>query len=165
MKNARDFVARNPPLFSNGCEAFYGYYTAFLGARHFPETSVDSILEKRFNRTLPFFIDTLTWIPKSEAAPDRVQNFSTLVGMLVDLWEATGDIGYLEKAAHVGDYLCSEKVQSEDGAYRSKGTHYTAVIYPAKSMLVLLQYVLFSGKTYKFLTVRFHHRLYKEALR
>ena len=138
MKNARDFVARNPPLFSNGCEAFYGYYTAFLGARHFPETSVDSILEKRFNRTLPFFIDTLTWIPKSEAAPDRVQNFSTLVGMLVDLWEATGDIGYLEKAAHVGDYLCSEKVQSEDGAYRSKGTHYTAVIYPAKSMLELV---------------------------
>ena len=73
---------------------------------------MDSILEKRFNRTFPFFIDTLTWIPKSEAAPDRVQNFSTLVGMLVDLWEATGDIGYLEKAAHVGDYLCSEKVQS-----------------------------------------------------
>ncbi len=39
MKNARDFVAQNPPLFSNGCEAFYGYYTAFLAARHFPDTS------------------------------------------------------------------------------------------------------------------------------
>ena len=138
MKNARDFVAQNPPLFSNGCEAFYGYYTAFLATRHFPDTSKDKGLEERFNRTLPFFIDTLTWIPKKEAAPDRVQNFSSLIGMLVDLWEATGEISYLEKAAHIGDYLCSEKVQSADGAYRSKGTHYTAVIYPAKSMLELV---------------------------
>ena len=138
MKNARDFVAKNPPLFSNGCEAFYGYYTAFLGARHFPDASKDKLLEDRFNRTLPFFIDTLTWIPKEEAAPGRVQNFSSLIGMLVDLWETTGDMTYLEKAAHVGDYLCSEKVQSADGAYRSKGTHYTAVIYPAKSMLELV---------------------------
>lgn len=138
MRHARDFVAKNPPLFSNGCEAFYGYYTAFLAARHFPDPSKDKPLEERFNRTLPFFMDTLTWIPKKEAAPDRVQNFSSLIGMLVDLWETTGNMNYLEKAAHIGDYLCSEKVQSPDGAYRSKGTHYTAVIYPAKSMLELI---------------------------
>lgn len=137
LKNARDFVAKNPPLFSNGCEAFYGYYTAFLAARHFPDKTKDKSLEERFNRTLPLFIDTLTWIPKESAAPDRVQNFSSLIGMLVDLWETTGNCSYLEKAAHIGDYLCSERVQSADGAYRSKGTHYTAVIYPAKSMLEL----------------------------
>lgn len=137
LKNASDFVAKNPPLFSNGCEAFYGYYTAFLAARHFPDKAKDKLLEDRFNRTLPFFIDTLTWIPKESAAPDRVQNFSSLIGMLVDLWETTNNCSYLEKAAHIGDYLCSEKVQSGDGAYRSKGTHYTAVIYPAKSMLEL----------------------------
>lgn len=138
MKHARDFVVQNPPLFSNSCEAFYGYYTAFLAARHFPDTSKDKVLEERFNRTLPLYIDTLTWIPKKEAAPDRVQNFSSLIGMLVDLWEATGKMDYLEKAAHIGDYICSEKVQSADGAYRSKGTHYTAVIYPVKSMLELI---------------------------
>ncbi|MEG2573934.1 MAG: hypothetical protein RSA44_04645, partial [Bacteroides sp.] len=138
MKNARDFVTKNPPLFSNGCEAFYGYYTSFLAARHFPDKVKDSFIEERFNRTLPFFIDTITWIPKANAAPDRVQNFSALTGMLVDLWEATGNISYLEKASKVGDYICSEKVQTSDGAYRSKGIHYTAVIYPAKSMLELV---------------------------
>lgn len=138
LKNARDFVAENPPLFSNGCEAFYGYYTAFIGARYFPDATKDRVLEERFNCTLPLFIDTLTWVPKEDAAPDRVQNFSSLIGMLVDLWETTRNNSYLEKAAHIGDYLCSEKVQSADGAYRSKGIHYTAVIYPAKSMLELV---------------------------
>ena len=137
LKNAGDFVAENPPLFSNGCEAFYGYYTAFLAARHFPDKAKDASLKERFEKTLPVFIDTLNWIPQAAAAPDRVQNFATLIGMLVDLWEATGAETYLEKASHVGDYLCSAKIQWADGSYRSKGTHYTAVIYPAKSMLEL----------------------------
>lgn len=139
MKNARDFVAKNPPLFSNSCETFYGYYTAFLGARHFPDAVKDQMLEARFCRTLPLLIDTLSGIPKIEGAPDRIQNFSSLIGMLVDLWETTENLSYLEKAAQLGDYLCSEKIQSHDGAYRSKGTHYTAVIYPAKSMLELVR--------------------------
>ena len=44
----------------------------------------------------------------------------------------------MEKAAHIADYLCSDKIQGPDGAYRSQGTHYTAVIYTAKSMLELV---------------------------
>ena len=42
MKNARDFVAENQPLFSNACETFYGYYTAFLAAKHFPDMAKDN---------------------------------------------------------------------------------------------------------------------------
>lgn len=137
MKNARDFVARNQPLFSNSCETFYGYYTAFLASRYFPDPGKDEPLRQRFDRTLPLIIDTTTWIPNPDALPHRIQNFSALMGMLVDLWEATGSRPYLEKAAHIADYLCSDRIQGPDGAYRSRGTHYTAVIYTAKSMLEL----------------------------
>ncbi len=136
MKNARDFVAKYPPIFSNSCETFYGYYTAFLASRHFPD-SQDRALEDRFNRTLNQFIDTVNWTPNEACQPDRVQNFSSLIGMLVDLWESTGNLAYLEKASKVADYLCTERIQADDGSYRSKGVHYTAVIYPAKSMLEL----------------------------
>ena len=90
MKNARDFVARNQPIFSNACETFYGYYTAFLTAKYFPDPEKDQALQRRFDRTLPLIIDTTTWIPNPDARPHRIQNFSALMGMLVDLWEATG---------------------------------------------------------------------------
>lgn len=138
MKNARDFVAENQPLFSNACETFYGYYTAFLAAKHFPDTAKDNALQERFDNTLPLIIDTTTWLPNPKSLPHRIQNFSALMGMLVDLWEYTGEKHYLEKAAHIADYLCSDKIQGSDGAYRSQGTHYTAVIYTAKSMLELV---------------------------
>ena len=138
MKNARDFVAENQPLFSNACETFYGYYTAFLAAKHFPDTAKDNALQERFDNTLPLIIDTTTWLPNPKSLPHRIQNFSALMGMLVDLWEYTGEKHYLEKAAHIADYLCSDKIQGPDGAYRSQGTHYTAVIYTAKSMLELV---------------------------
>lgn len=137
MKNARDFVANNQPIFSNACETFYGYYTAFLAAKYFPDPNKDKALRQRFDRTLPLIIDTVTWTPNPAALPHRIQNFSALMGMLVDLWEATGERSYLDKAANIADYLCSDKIQGPDGAYRSKGTHYTAVIYTAKSMLEL----------------------------
>lgn len=137
MKKAKDFVYKYPPLFSNACETFYGYYTAFLGAKYFPENRKDKMLEERFNRTLPLVIDTVTWIPNSESLPHRIQNFSALMGMLVDLWEMTGNNSYLEKAAHIGDLLCSNEIQWQDGSYRSRDVHYTAVIYTAKSMMEL----------------------------
>ncbi len=137
MRKAKDFVSKNPPLFSNACETFYGYYTAFLGAKYFPDNGESKILEERFNRTLPLIIDTVTWVPNLESLPHRIQNFSALMGMLVDLWETTGNSSYLEKASHIGDFLCSDKIQWQDGSYRSRGVHYTAVIYTAKSMMEL----------------------------
>lgn len=139
MQQGRDFVATNPPLFSNSCETFYSYYTAFLGAKHFPAPQKDKALENHFNKVFPHFIDTVSWTPQSNSAPDRLQNFSSLLGILIDLWEATQNMAYLEKAAHIGDLICSARFQWEDGSYRSKQTHYTAVIYPAKSMLELVE--------------------------
>ncbi|GHU61138.1 hypothetical protein FACS1894123_00040 [Bacteroidia bacterium] len=67
----------------------------------------------------------------------RLQNHSTTMGILVKLWEATHELKYLEQAAHIADYLASDKVQTADGVYRNNGVYYSAVVYPAKSMLEL----------------------------
>lgn len=135
LEKARDFVAKNPPFFGSSCETFYGYYAAFLGARYFPDKREDDVLEGRFQRTLPLIIDTATGFPRcKEVLPKRVQNFSSLTGILVDLWKATGKLEYLVEASRVGDYLCSDSIQWADGSYRSGKVDYSAVIYPAKSM-------------------------------
>ncbi len=138
LSTVRDILAEYPPFFGNSCEAFYGYYPAFLAASHTPHKEKDRMLEERYIRQLPNMIDISTGKPAQEAVlPDRVQNFSTVAGQLVDLWEATGKDEYLSIASRVGDVLTSEPVQAADGSFRSKGTHYTAVIYPAKSMFEL----------------------------
>lgn len=134
LKKARDFVAENPPFFSASCETFYGYYPAFLAARHFPDGNKDSELQLRFRNGLSQMTGP-DGKPREQANPKRIQNFSALAGMLVDLWEATGESCWLETASGIGDFL--ESVQWPDGSYRSDSIHYTAVIYPAKSMFEL----------------------------
>ena len=74
--------------------------------------------------------------------------------MLVDLWEATGNDTYLLNASRLGDFIASDSVQWIDGSYRSEGIHYTAVIYPAKSMFELADAELRAGWTDR---ARRHH--------
>lgn len=153
LMRARDFVAENPPFFSASCETFYGYYPAFLAARHFPDTERDKPLEERFSRGLPQMIHP-NGQPRAQANPRRIQNFSALSGMLVDLWETSRDDRWLRTASRLGDYIASDSVQWPDGSYRSEATHYTAVIYPAKSMFELADAELSAGWTKQ---ARRHH--------
>ena len=134
---ARDFATRYPPLHS-GAESMYGYYTIFRAERYFPTPEKSIRLTARFEDALARTWDTVAWQPRPVFRPHRIQNHTTLIGILVDLWRMSGDENYLRHASHIGDYICSEQVQSADGAYRSRNNvHYTAVIYPAKSMLEL----------------------------
>ena len=138
LSQARDFVMKYPPVMGNSCEMFYGYYPAFLAFRHFPSQD-DAILEERLLRDMTLLIEPETGLPAKDANPHRVQNFSSLMGILVDLYEATGKEEYLQVASRIGDYISSESIQAADGSYRSGNIHYTAVIYPAKSMLELAE--------------------------
>ena len=72
---------------------------------------------------------------KEEALPQRLQNISSMISLLADFYELTGNKKYLEDANDFADYLMS--LQSQDGSYRNENVHYTCVIYPAKSMLEL----------------------------
>ncbi|WP_056928569.1 hypothetical protein [Candidatus Symbiothrix dinenymphae] len=137
LKNAGDHVFKYPPIVGLSCEQIYGYYTAFIGAKYFPDKAKDKMLIQRFEKQLAMMWDTVAWTPNPDAYPHRLQNHSTTMGILAKLWEATHELRYLELAAHIADYLASDKVQTPDGVYRSHKTYYTAVIYPAKSMLDL----------------------------
>lgn len=165
LSRARDVVARYPPLMGNSCEQFYGYYTAFLAARHFPSVT-DTVLADRFIRDLPLLVDIETGLPADGANDSRIQNFSSVIGMLVDLYEAKRDEQYLSIASRIGDYLCSPAVQLSDGSYRSGNTHYTAVIYPAKSMLELTdaekkQFAATADSTWLSKAIRHHNSAMK----
>ena len=139
LKQARQTVSQYPPLFSSSCESFYGYYPAFLAALHYPDAKIDRPLEERLCNTISLVVDTLTGLPRKDALPWRIQNFSSVAGILTDLWRATRREAYLTWASRIGDYLCSDSVQWKDGSYRAGKIHYTAVIYPAKSMFELAE--------------------------
>lgn len=65
-----------------------------------------------------------------------MQNASSMISLLTDFYELSGDQKYLDYANDMAQWLM--KLQSKtDGSYRSHKTHYTCVIYPAKSMLEL----------------------------
>jgi hypothetical protein len=51
------------------------------------------------------------------------------------MWELTDNDDYLNRANSLAKSIIA--LQTPDGAYRRNGTHYTCVIYPAKSMLEL----------------------------
>ena len=72
---------------------------------------------------------------KKRALPHRLQNVSGLLSLLTCFYRLTENIKYLNSA----DILASQlmELQGADGAFYSHGTHYTCVIYPAKSMLEL----------------------------
>ena len=56
--------------------------------------------------------------------------------MLVDKYEAQGDLEDLKKASKLADWMIATS-QRENGAYYNHGTVYTSVIYIAKSVLEL----------------------------
>jgi len=138
LGKARDWAAQYPPIAGGSAEQYYGYYAAALGSLHVPDKEKDTTLEKIFERRICLMIDTAKGIPLNQRVlPKRIQNFATMAGILVDYWRATGKMKYLRWASRIGDFLCSDSVQWADGSYRSNQTHYTAVIYPAKSMMEL----------------------------
>ncbi|MDP4204902.1 MAG: hypothetical protein Q8859_02780, partial [Bacteroidota bacterium] len=137
MKMARDNAYTKKPIISGSAESSYGFYAAFLARKYFPDSTKDLFLENLFNQKIGLAFDLKQGRPLPDVSPKRVQNITTTIGILTDLWEATQDTTYLSDAAKLGDYIASPDIQKEDGSYRSGNTHYTAVIYPAKSMLEL----------------------------
>ncbi|RLC65823.1 MAG: hypothetical protein DRI48_06140 [Chloroflexi bacterium] len=63
----------------------------------------------------------------------RIQNTSYMAAILVDRYQATGDIWNLEQASGLADYILTQ--QGADGGYYNGGTHYTSVGYMAKQIM------------------------------
>lgn len=134
MKKARENALKYHQKATSHVESWYGYYSSFLAARHFPDKKTDKVLSERFDTQFDLLHDTAKMEPKYH--PSRIQNTAGMIGMLVDKYEAEGNIEDLRKACRLTDWLISFS-QRENGAYYNRKTVYTSVIYIAKSVLEL----------------------------
>ena len=142
---ARDAAFRYPQKATTHAESWYGFYSAFLAAKHLPKPELDGVLKEHFMEVIPRMFDLERGEPI--VMPDRIQNSSTLIGVLTDLYESEPEKNQwaLETAEKFAEFLISKQV--EDGSYRSGAIHYTCVIYIAKSMLELYIAERAAGRT------------------
>ena len=148
LKKAREAALKKPQKAGTHAEGWYGFFSAFLARRYFPEEKKDLKLERDFYRALSLMFDRERAVPLTD--PGRICNTSTAISLLTDAYIAGGKEEDLVFASRLGDYLM--ETQAEDGSYRAyslsdgegrallvkeKGLHYTSVLYAAKSMLEL----------------------------
>lgn len=115
-------------------ESWYGYFTQAAYAAYSGDRQFAKRLIAEFDGFLKF---NLRWNGKlkKRALPNRLQNVSCLISLLACFYRLTKDKKYLDHADILASQLMA--LQGKDGAFYSHGTHYTCVIYPAKSMLEL----------------------------
>ncbi len=135
LTQARTEAIRKPQKASSHTESWYGLFSGYLARRHFPDASSDAAIEAKFNEIFPLMYNSTTSVPTSDQ--NRIQNHSSMAGVLVDRYQATGDVTSLVRAAAICDFLLTK--QGSDGGYYSGSTHYTSVIYIAKSIMEVMR--------------------------
>lgn len=135
MEQARKGALKYHQKATSHIESWYGFYSAFIAAKHFPEKKTDGALRQRFDYLYGLLHDSIKTEPLYYAS--RIQNTAGTISLLVDKYEAYGDIKDLTKAAHLADWLINSW-QRKDGAYVNHNTVYTSVIYVAKNILELV---------------------------
>lgn len=134
MEQARKGALKYHQKATSHIESWYGFHSSFLAAKYFPEKKQDEALRTRFDYLFGLLHDSTKMVPLYHAS--RIQNTSGTIGLLVDKYEAYGDLEDLKKASRLADWLMNTW-QRKDGAYVNHNTVYTSVIYVAKSMLEL----------------------------
>lgn len=135
LKMARKNAVVQEQKASSHTESWYGLFSAYLARKHFPDAELDSAIEKRFDEIWPLMFDRDKMEPLTHKK--RIQNSACAIGVLVDKYQAAGNIADLEFAAGIADYILS--TQKESGGYYNGNTHYTCVIYIAKSIMELIE--------------------------
>ena len=130
---ARTAAYEAPQKASTHIESYYGFFSAFLAAKHKKNPTLDKEMREHAKEILPLMFDFASGRPK--VIPKRVQNIAGVLSILADLYESDPEENTfaLEWGRPLADRLV--EIQAEDGSYRSEGTHYTCVIYIAKSLL------------------------------
>ena len=136
MERAREGAWKYRQKATSHIESWYGFHSAFIAAKYFPDARLDEKLRHRFDYLYALLHDTVKVEPRYYQS--RIQNTSGTIGMLVDKYEAYGDIADLRHASQLADWLIRTS-QRADGAYVNHNTIYTSVIYVAKSILELVQ--------------------------
>jgi len=135
LEKAAENALSKPPKASTHTESFYGFFSLFLHYKHTGDKKIGEKAYEAFWETMPYMFD----FDKCEpiVIPDRIQNTSGLISVLVDMYEAEPEnkLDCLRYASKFASFLIGH--QDETGAYKNKNVHYTCVIYIAKSMLEL----------------------------
>ncbi|QOD61953.1 hypothetical protein H9I45_05790 [Polaribacter haliotis] len=136
MKKAMKAVIDYPQKASKShCESWYGFYTSFSGGKYFPDNENLKLANKQFDKIYPKIFDSIKNVPLEYGY--RIQNTSSMIGILVDRYQLYKNEEDLKRAIQLGDFLIAS--QTPDGAYRAHNKHYTSVIYIAKSLMELLE--------------------------
>ncbi len=160
LNQARAAAFQYPQKATTHAESYYGFYSAFLAAKHFPQQEIDEKLLAHFQEVMPLMFDFATGRPR--VCTERIQNASTFLGILADLYESDPQkhLWALDLGQKVADFLMNK--QFEDGSYRCENIHYTCVIYIAKSMLEFAQAEQKAGGKYAE-TSKIHYASAKRA--
>jgi hypothetical protein len=134
IKSARRTALKYPQKASSHVESWYGFFPAYIAKEYFPDEALDMQVENMFEEVFPLMYDTLTNLPLSDE--HRIQNHAIAASLYVQRYRAKGDVKELRAAARLADFLIS--TQTADGAYRSGNTHYTSVVYIAKSIMEVM---------------------------
>ena len=121
LEKARLATIKYPQKATSHAESWYGFYSAFIAAKEFPNQALDLENSKRFD----MLYNLLHEDEKPLYYGSRIQNTSTTIGLLVDKYEAFGDVKDLEKASKLGDWLI-ETSQHKNGAYYNHSVVYTS---------------------------------------
>ena len=134
---AAENARAKPPRATTNAESFYGLFSAFLTYKHEKDATLGAWAYAAFDEVMPYMFDVERCVPL--VIPHRIQNVSCLISLMTDIYEADPVRGepYLRRAARFAEVLM--RAQDETGAYRNRRTHYTCVVYIAKSMLELAE--------------------------
>lgn len=136
MDRAREATLKYKQKATSHAESWYGFYSAFIAARCFPNPVLDKQLADRFEYLFNLLHDPVTGEPKYYKG--RIQNTSTTIGMLVAKYLAYHDIKDITRASKLADWLIDFS-QAKNGGYMNGRTLYTSVLYIAKSLMELQQ--------------------------
>lgn len=135
LYNASKEALNKPPKATTHVESLYGLFSMFLSMKYFDDEYINKKSYECFDEIMPLIFNFSDCTPI--VIPDRIQNTALLISLLTDMYEVDPEknLKYLKYASNFGDWLMG--IQDDTGAYRSKDTHYTCVIYVAKAMLEL----------------------------
>lgn len=135
LEQARKATLKYQQKPTSHAESWYGFYSAFIAAKYFPDKEIDKTLSKRFDYLYNKLYDSINISPLYYKG--RIQNTSTTIGILVEKYYAEKQIKDLLHASKLADWLMNTSQRQKDGAYVNHQNVYTSVIYIAKSILEL----------------------------
>lgn len=134
LERARENVLRYHQKATSHIESWYGFYSAFLAERYFPDKEIDQKVNAKFELLFDLLHDTVKMEPKYHVS--RIQNTAGTIELLTHRYGAQKNMQDLIRARQLADWLIRYS-QREDGAYCNHHVIYTSVIYIAKSILEL----------------------------